>query len=74
MKLIQKNYVGYSIACAVAWAIVLSVVAGTASGATTHALLLVALGWWIGWIAATLARLVYPPPRRWRSTKAPPKP
>ncbi len=74
MKLIQKNYVGYSIASAVAWAIVLSVIAGTASGTTTHALLLVALGWWIGWISATLARIVYPSPRRWRSMKAAPKP
>jgi hypothetical protein len=75
MKLIQKNYVGYSIACAVVWAIVLGVIAGSASKASTHALLLVALGWWICWISATLARLVYPPPKKWRgSREAPPKP
>jgi hypothetical protein len=37
MKLIQKNYVGYSIACAVVSAIVLGVIAGSASKASTHA-------------------------------------
>jgi hypothetical protein len=74
MKLIQKNYVGYSVACAVAWAIVLGVIAGTRSWAQTHTLLLVALGWWICWISATIARLVYPPPMKWlQSVKASPK-
>jgi hypothetical protein len=75
MKLIQKDYVGYSIARAVVWAIVLAVIAGRASKASAHALLLVALGWRICWISATIARLVYPPPRKWRrSREAPPKP
>jgi hypothetical protein len=23
-------------------------------------------GWWIGWISATIARAVYPPPASWR--------
>lgn len=58
-----------------AWAIVVSVVAGIAHGAETHALLLVALGWWIYWISATIARFVDPPPEKWlRSKEVSPEP
>jgi hypothetical protein len=27
--------------------------------------LLVFGGWWICWVSATIARYVYPPPKRW---------
>jgi hypothetical protein len=41
-------------------------VAGTLAGSGTpnHAVIFVFLGWWIGWLSATIARSVYPPPKR----------
>jgi hypothetical protein len=38
-----------------------------------HVLRIVAVvfaGWWIGWISATIARAVYPPPARWQRQAA----
>src|ERR1039458_4407810 len=32
------------------------------------AIRLMCLGWWIGWTSATIARVVYPPPKKRRST------
>jgi uncharacterized membrane protein YdjX (TVP38/TMEM64 family) len=63
MKLSLKTYTAYSIGCAVVWAFILTVVASEASKDTAHALLLVFLGWVIGWLSATIARTVYPPPK-----------
>jgi hypothetical protein len=31
----------------------------------THSVLLVFAGWCIAWISTTIARSVYPPPKRW---------
>ncbi len=53
---------GYSIGCAVVWAVILTVVAVTYPD-RLDTFLLVGAGWLIGWISATIARSVYPPPR-----------
>ena len=60
-----RNYWTYSIALAVAWAIVLILtftIRGSQSGHTT---LLVFAGFCIGWVSTTIARYVYPPPKHW---------
>lgn len=59
----RGTYTRYSIGCAIVWAVIAVVTATTASPDTRHTILLVGAGWWIGWLSATIARLVYPPPR-----------
>ncbi len=63
MKLSLKTYTTYSIGCGLVWAVILTGVASEASAATTHTFVLVFLGWVIGWLSATIARAVYPPPK-----------
>jgi hypothetical protein len=49
----------------VVWAVVLAIVhAARRDKASTYRM--VFLGWVIGWTSATIARFVYPPPKRWR--------
>ena len=72
MKQSLKTYTAYSIGCAFVWAVILVGVTSEASKETTHTFFLVFLGWVIGWLSATIARAVYPPPRlRWPVDKAP---
>ncbi|BBZ43650.1 hypothetical protein [Mycobacterium parmense] len=59
-----NSYTTYSIGCAMVWAVILAVVSATADPATRHTFFLVCAGWAIGWLSATIARTVYPPPRR----------
>ena len=58
-----KTYTAYSIGCAVVWAVILTVVATVASKDAKHTVYVMAGGWAIGWLSATIARSVYPPPR-----------
>ena len=58
-----QTYTAYSIGCAVVWAVILTVTATVASKDRKHTTYLVAGGWAIGWLSATIARSVYPPPR-----------
>ena len=60
----RNTYAGYSIGCAIVWALILAGVSFGADGATRHKLMPVFGGWWIGWLSATIARAVYPPPKR----------
>jgi hypothetical protein len=57
-----KTYTAYSIACALVWAAILTLVAVSYPD-RLHTFLLVSSGWLIGWISATIARSVYPPPK-----------
>jgi len=59
----HRTYTGYSIGCALTWAVVLTLVA-VIYPERLRTYLLVGGGWWIGWISATIARSVYPPPKR----------
>jgi len=59
-----STYTGYSIGCAVVWTVILAVISAKADNATRHTFLLVFGGWVIGWLSATIARAVYPPPKR----------
>lgn len=62
----RGTYTGYSIGCAIVWAVILAVVAVTQPG-RLYTYVLVCAGWLIGWISATIARSVYPPPKRKQS-------
>lgn len=57
------NYTAYSIGCAIVWAVILAVVWAETDPTTLHRILLVFGGWVIGWLSATVARAVYPPPK-----------
>lgn len=59
-----RTYAAYSIACAFVWLLILVLVEAIDPPRTRKIFLLVALGWWIGWLSATIARRVYPPPRQ----------
>lgn len=59
----RRTYTGYSIGCALTWAVILTLVAVVYPD-RLRTYLLVGAGWWIGWTSATVARSVYPPPKR----------
>ena len=60
-----RNYWIYSAGLAVVWAIILIVVFTTRGAGVGDTLLLVFGGYCIGWVTTTIARFVYPPPKRW---------
>jgi hypothetical protein len=63
-----NSYTAYGIGCGIAWAAVLAIAARVAGKHTFDRILLVFFGWVIGWTSATIARLVYPPPKKRPST------
>jgi membrane-associated phospholipid phosphatase len=64
MPLRFRSYWAYSIGVGVVLAIVLAIVAARKPD-NVHTFLLVFAGWAIGWVSGTIARYVYPPPRKW---------
>jgi len=67
----RVSYAGFSVGCAVAWAVIWILLAVFASTTTVHRVGYVFAGWIIGWATATVARVVYPPPRSTLLTGAP---
>lgn len=63
-----KSYTAYSIGCAVVWIVLIAIGVATGKSSTQHTVLFVILGWAIGWTSATIARYVYPPPRKYRDS------
>jgi hypothetical protein len=59
---LHRSYWVFSAATAIVWAVAL--VVSWRTGAIGR-IWPVAGGWWLAWIALTIAREVYPPPRRW---------
>ncbi len=59
----RVDYLGWSLACGIAWAVTWILLATLASTNTVHTFGYIFLGWVIGWGMATLARAVYPAPR-----------
>lgn len=57
----RVDYLGWSLACGIAWVVIWILLA---SANTVHTFGYVFVGWIIGWGMATLARAVYPAPRR----------
>jgi hypothetical protein len=66
-----RNYWVYSIGCLVVWSALLAVVAAKGNNNRTRDILLVFGGWCIGWVSTTIARFVYPPPKRWHQPNPP---
>ncbi|HET9877322.1 MAG TPA: hypothetical protein VFQ37_16435 [Mycobacterium sp.] len=62
MRKKRGTYTGYSIACGIVWAVILAAVWASADNATQHNFAVLFGGWVIGWLSATIARVVYPPP------------
>ncbi len=60
----RGTYKIYSIGCAIAWAVLWLAVVTLDSAATQSKVLLIFIGWVIGWTSATIARSFYPPSRR----------
>jgi hypothetical protein len=60
-----RNYWIYSAGLAIVWALVLILartIRGSEGAQTTQ---LVFFGFCIAWVSTTIARYVYPPPKRW---------
>jgi hypothetical protein len=60
-----RNYWIYSIGLAIVWAVVLALVLMLRGSDAAQPILLVFLGYCLGWVSTTIARYVYPPPKRW---------
>ena len=61
---LRPDYLGWSIATILVWGVIWILVGTLASPNTVHKLGYVSLGWVIGWFMASIARVVYPAPRR----------
>jgi hypothetical protein len=59
----RNTYTAYSIWSFVAWAILWVILANTLTKGKLGYVLLCFIGWVIGWASATLARILYPPPK-----------
>jgi hypothetical protein len=62
----MRSYTAYSIAVGIVWAVLLILVSVLASASKRDHILLVFFGFAIGWLSATIARYVYPPPKKYR--------
>ena len=62
----MRSYTAYSIAVGIVWAVLLPLVSSFASASKRDNIFLVFLGFAIGWLSATIARYVYPPPKKYR--------
>ena len=66
VRLLRKyagTYAGYSVACALVWTVILAAVWSQAGDGTRHTLTVFFGGWAIGWLSASIGRVVYPPPK-----------
>ena len=62
----MRSYTTYSIAVGIVWAVLLLLASLLDSASTRHNIFVVFLGFAIGWLSATIARYVYPPPKKYR--------
>jgi hypothetical protein len=60
-----RNYWVYSAGLAIAWAINLLLTWRIRGKENAQRALLVFFGFCIGWLSTTIARYIYPPPKRW---------
>jgi hypothetical protein len=60
-----RNYWIYSAGLAIVWAVILILALAVGGTQRAQILLLVFFGFCIGWLSTTIARYVYPPPKRW---------
>jgi ABC-type nitrate/sulfonate/bicarbonate transport system permease component len=60
----MNTYTAYSIGTFIAWGVLWAILAVTAKKVTLGYILAIFFGWCIGWLSATIARAVYPPPKK----------
>ena len=60
-----RNYWTYSTGLAIVWMVVLLLALAIGGTQRVQTYLLVFSGFCIGWVSTTIARYVYPPPKRW---------
>jgi hypothetical protein len=58
-----RTYTTYSTGCAAVWAVILATVFTHAGDPTRHTFAVFFGGWAAGWLSASIARVVYPPPK-----------
>lgn len=63
-----RIYTAYSVALGIVWVVLLPVVPAVDPSSRFHNALWVFAGFAVGWISATIARYVYPPPAKHRLT------
>ena len=67
----MNTYAAYSIGSFVAWAVIWTILAVTEKKVTLGYIFAIFFGWCIGWLSATIARAVYPPPQGGVSDRKP---
>jgi hypothetical protein len=60
-----RNYWTYSAGLAIVWALVLLLARMIRGPESVQTYLLVFGGYCLGWVSTTIARYIYPPPKRW---------
>ncbi|HTX32792.1 MAG TPA: hypothetical protein VMD09_15520 [Solirubrobacteraceae bacterium] len=59
-----NSYLAYSIGCAVAWGVVWVIVAIVEPEHKVNQIAIFFGGWLLGWVSSSIARVVYPPPKK----------
>lgn len=59
-----NTYAAYGFGCAVVWTAILMVTQRRTDSQTRNTIRLMCAGWWLGWMSASIARVVYPPPKK----------
>lgn len=62
----MRTYTAYSAGVGIVWAVLLVLVSLLAPAGKRNNILLGFAGFVIGWLSATIARYVYPPPKKYR--------
>jgi tetrahydromethanopterin S-methyltransferase subunit F len=62
----KRSYTVYGIGVGIVWAVILVVVSLFSPAGKRHTVFTVFGGFVIGWVSATIARYVYPPPKKYR--------
>lgn len=60
----RNTYTGYSVGCALVWAVILAIAQRRLDSETRKQLHMACAAWWSGWTSATIARVGYPPPKK----------
>lgn len=61
-----RTYTAYSIGTAIVWAVIVVLAWLLDSSSALDVMWLVSLGFFLGWLSATIARFAYPPPKKYR--------